>query len=433
MKNVISSFFNKPFIRNVVILASGTAISQIINMIFTPIITRLYGPEAYGLMGTFTAIISTIGPLAALSYPIAIVLPKDDKDSKDIIKLSLITVLINTLILSILLMFIQDYIVELFNLEKVSRFLLYVPFVFLSTGVLQTIHQWLIRKNGFRITAKSNLIETIIINTGKLVIGIKYPFASVLILLTALRSGIRAFLMTFYSGYLNYKDLISMISVKKHEIILLAKKYKDFPLYRTPEVVISSLSNNTPIFLLTTFFGPAAVGFYTVARSVLGIPSTLIAQSVGDVFYPKVANAAQNREKVTPLIIQSTFYLSLVALIPYGFIILFGPWLFGLVFGQDWIIAGEYARWVSVWSFFTFINRPSVQSLPVISAQKFQLVFTISKLFITSIALFLGYYLFNSDIVAIILYSISGGVSYLVLILITIIKSKKFDEINSIN
>jgi len=115
---------------------------------------------------------------------------------------------------------------------------------------------------------------------------------------------------------------------------------------------LSAVSSNTPVLLLTSFFGPAAAGFYSIARSVLGIPSTLIAKSVGDVFYPRVSKTVQNRQKIAPLIIKATFYLALVGLIPYGIIMLFGPWLFSLVFGQDWAIAGQYARWVSLWSFF---------------------------------------------------------------------------------
>src|SRR5699024_8009724 len=90
MKNRLIKFSKKPFVRNVIILASGTAAAQIIAMALSPIITRLYGPEAYGLMGTFMAIVSIVAPIAALTYPIAIVLPKSDQDAKGIIRLSIL-------------------------------------------------------------------------------------------------------------------------------------------------------------------------------------------------------------------------------------------------------------------------------------------------------------------------------------------------------
>jgi len=424
-------FIKQPFIRNVFILASGTAMAQIINMIFSPLITRIYGPEAYGLMGTFSAIVQIIGPIAALSYPIAIVLPKYDKEAKKLVKLSVFVTIINTLIVSFLLLLLGDFVIELFNIGSISQFLYLIPVAVLSAGIYQIIQQWLVRKNMFQVSAKANLVETLLVNTGKLATGVGYPYGSVLVFLTAFRQGIRAVFMYLFSGRVNLRKVFSLTEKDKNSFDDLLKKYRDFPLFRTPEVTLSAVSSNTPVLLLTTFFGPAAAGFYSIARSVLGIPSALIAKSVGDVFYPRVSSAAQNKQKITPLILKSTFYLALVGLIPYGIIMLFGPWLFSFVFGQDWAIAGQYARWVSLWSFFNFINRPSVQTLPVISAQRFQLFFTTGKLIITSLGLLVGFYIFRSDMVAIALFSISGALSYIILILITIFKSKKFDDINS--
>jgi len=431
LKNTILKFIKKPSIRNVFILASGTAIAQVINMLFSPLITRLYGPEAYGVMGTFTAIVQIIGPIAALSYPIAIVLPKYDKEAKKIVKLSFFITLINTLIISFLLVLFGDFIIDLFNIGSISQFLYLIPVALFSAGIYQIIQQWLVRKNRFQISAKANLLETAFVNIGKLTTGLFYPHASILVFFTAFRQGLRAVLMYVFSGKEKLKEIFSLTDNVKDSILTQAKKHRDFPLYRAPEVTLSAVSSNTPVLLLTSFFGPAAAGFYSIARSVLGIPSTLIAKSVGDVFYPRVSKAAQNRQQIAPLIIKATFYLALIGLIPYGIIMLFGPWLFSLVFGQDWAIAGQYARWVSLWSFFNFINRPSVQSLPVIDAQKFQLIFTTSKLIITSLALLIGFFVFNSDIIAIALFGITGGLSYLTLIIITIFKSKKFDDVKA--
>lgn len=70
------------------VVATGTAGAQAITMGFAPIITRLYGPEAFGLLGTFSAILAVLTPMAALTYPIAIVLPKDHADAKGLAKLS---------------------------------------------------------------------------------------------------------------------------------------------------------------------------------------------------------------------------------------------------------------------------------------------------------------------------------------------------------
>ena len=84
----ISGILKKPFVRNVTIVASGTAAAQAITMAFSPLITRIYGAEAFGLLGVFNALVSVVTPIAALTYPIAIVLPQEDTEAKGLVKLS---------------------------------------------------------------------------------------------------------------------------------------------------------------------------------------------------------------------------------------------------------------------------------------------------------------------------------------------------------
>jgi IS5 family transposase len=71
----------------VAVVASGTAGAQAITMGFSPVITRLYGPEAFGLLGVFMAMVQVLVPAAALTYPIAIVLPKEDRDARVLARL----------------------------------------------------------------------------------------------------------------------------------------------------------------------------------------------------------------------------------------------------------------------------------------------------------------------------------------------------------
>lgn len=75
MKLSVSSCFKQAraltsgqFVRNVATLAAGTAAAQAIAMVFSPIITRLYGPEAFGLLAIFTSVVGLLSAGVALSY-----------------------------------------------------------------------------------------------------------------------------------------------------------------------------------------------------------------------------------------------------------------------------------------------------------------------------------------------------------------------------
>ena len=71
MQKSLIGFFQSKFFRNVILVASGTVGARAITMAFSSIITKLYGPEAFGLLGAFVAVLAIVMPIAALSYPVA--------------------------------------------------------------------------------------------------------------------------------------------------------------------------------------------------------------------------------------------------------------------------------------------------------------------------------------------------------------------------
>lgn len=424
MKSKFLKLIRKPFVRNVAIVASGTAAAQAINMAFAPVITRLYGPEAYGVLGVFLAVMAIISPIAALTYPTAIVLPKCNNDAKALIRLSMYISGVLSVIVAILLAFFNQTIVSILQIETIAAFLYLIPFVILFSALLQVVKQWMIRTKQFRITAKVDFLQAIFLNSAKVGFGFFNPIATVLVIIATLGSALQA-LMLFIgakrSGYEENKEISESKSLKE-----IAVKYRDFPVFRAPQVFMNAASSSLPVLLLTSFFGPASAGFYTLGRTVLGIPTKLIGKSVGDVFYPRITEAANNNENLRTLILKATLLLAAIGLIPFGTIIAFGPWIFSLVFGAEWIVAGEYARWLSLWLFFMFFNRPSVIAIPVLKLQGSFLVYEIFSILSKIVALLVGFYYFKNDVLSVALFSITGAVAYAFLIIWIINSSKSF-------
>lgn len=419
LKNIVSS----RFIRNVIIVASGTAGAQIIAMLFSPIITRLYGPEAFGILGTFTAVLTVLTPIAALTYPIAIVLPKSDDNAKGIAALSIRLAALIAILIALVLLIAGDKIAHLLGLEVIQEFFFFIPIIIFFSAYQEILTQWCIRKKQFKLTARVTILQSIITNGAKAGLGLIYPISKSLIIITALGFLLNGALLKLGLK----KQKFNFFNKKNNTEILrqLAQQHSDFPLYRAPQVVLNALSQSLPVLMLASFFGPATAGFYSIGRTVLGIPSTLIGKSVGDVFYPRISEAVNNKEDPSHLISKATLLMSVVGIIPFGIVIIFGPWLFSLVFGNDWTIAGEYARWLALWSYFGFLNRPSVAAIATLKLQKFFLIYEIISVALRAISLYVGFSIYNNDIMAIILFSISGIVLNLFLVIFTLKKSKK--------
>ena len=424
MKNNFIKLFKKPFVRNVAIVATGTATAQAITIAFAPVITRLYGPEAFGVLGVFTSMVGIISPIAALTYPGSIVLPKSDADAKGLVHISLFISGVMATFATLMIVLFNKPIVSLMQIEVIESFLYLIPFVILFSAFLQVAQQWLIRTKEFRLTAKVAFLKALILDSAKAGIGLFNPVATVLVTLSTLGSVLHALMLVIGASRSQRKQVIEPRESKT--VKELAKKHKDFPLFRAPQAFIHAITGSLPVLLLASFFGPASAGFYSIGKIVLDKPTQLISKSVADVFYPRIAEAAYKGENLTHLIIKATLVLAAVGIIPFGIVLAFGPWIFGFVFGEEWVLAGEYARWLALWLFFGFINRPSAKAIPVLNLQGQFLLYEVMSTVIRAGALIIGFYIYNSDIYAIVFSSLAGVVLNALLITFTVRKSKSF-------
>ncbi|MDT2264523.1 hypothetical protein P7H12_14360 [Paenibacillus larvae] len=69
---VSQSMLNRPFVKQVSVLAGGTAFSQLLLVAASPVLTRLYTPEQFGVLSVYVALLSiftVIGSLYEHGHP----------------------------------------------------------------------------------------------------------------------------------------------------------------------------------------------------------------------------------------------------------------------------------------------------------------------------------------------------------------------------
>lgn len=422
----IKKITGSKFVRNVAIVASGTAMAQSVGVIFTPIITRIYGPEAFGLMGTFLSLGTIAASATALAYPFAIVLPKKDSDARAIAKLSLYISLFISSLAAIMIFFGGEQLFVLIGAQAITAFAMLIPLKMLFGAWLRVAQQWFIRKKQFAKTAKVEVLQAVIINSSKTFIGFLKPVASVLIIISTLGVGLQVLMLYLSRDRVKAKTDIPDQVKESTPLLQIAKKYYDFPLYRAPVVLLDAVSTGLPILMLSAFFGPISAGFYTLGYKLLKAPTKLIGRSVSNVFYPKITKAAHDGKDLTKLIFQATLGLAAAGIIPFGLVMLFGPWIYKIIFGSEWIMAGEYARWISFFVFFNFISSPATVAIAPLGIQRGFLVYQIITITLKVAALYAGFMFFQNDVIAVALFSASGVAALIVLMYWVITTSKNF-------
>lgn len=408
MKQRLSALIRRPFVRSVATVATGAAASHAVALAFAPLITRLYGPEAYGLQGVFSSVVGIVAVAAALGYPTAIVLPRDDGDALALVRLSLGIGAGATLLTALLLPLLGTSLLALFNAQAIIEHMYWIPPAVLAVVVGRVLAYWLIRQQAYALGARFQVFTSLLVGSVKCGAGLMSPTVSMLIAANTLGSLLGS-VLTFFSWRKSTRYGLPTVVAPLRRV---AYAHRDFPLLRAPQDLINTVSQSLPLLLLAATFGASAAGQYAIAIAVLGVPAALIGNSVSAVFYPRITQAVLAGENVRSQILRATASLAATGALPFLLVLALGPWLFEMVFGAAWRGAGTYAQWLAPWLFMQFINPPAVAAVPVLRLQHGLLMYELLSTGSKAFALWLGFVLFGSDLAAIALFSVIGVLAY---------------------
>ncbi|UCJ14910.1 oligosaccharide flippase family protein [Pseudomonas sp. MM211] len=379
-----------PVLRNIATVASGTAGAQVITLALMPVITRIYGPETYGVLGVFMSLAFMLIPVAALTYPVAIVLPRRDADARGLIRLSLLVACAFSVLVAAVIALFGEKLASLTGVTQIAPFLMLLPLVLLAGAALEVTQQWLIRQQRYRLTAGVAVQQAIAHNGLRIAVGLLHASPTALLLSTAVGPVLHTLMLNWglrRSPSVNTQEAATGAQLSTRE---LALQYHDFPLYRAPQMLINAVSQNLPTLVLAVFFGPVAAGFFALCKQALNVPTQLIGKSVADVYYPRISAAVHNHEPITAMLAKATAALALAGLLPFALVFCFGPQLFALVFGEQWAVAGEYARWLALAEYMIFVSRPCTVAVPALALQGRFLIFEVLSTVLRIAALMAG-------------------------------------------
>ena len=78
--------------KNILTLMSGTVLAQAIPIAITPILSRIYTEEDFGILAIYVSIATIVSVIATGRYEMAILLPREDEDAINIAALSMLIV-----------------------------------------------------------------------------------------------------------------------------------------------------------------------------------------------------------------------------------------------------------------------------------------------------------------------------------------------------
>jgi O-antigen/teichoic acid export membrane protein len=418
LQHIVLKIRHNRFVMDVASVGGGIAAAQAIMLMFTPILTRLFSPEAFGVSAAYAALLSIILPIATLGYASAIVQPETDEVASAVARLSILCGLLLAPVFLLLVHFTRGWLAGLAGLQQASWVLYFIPVSLLLFAFLSVANQAAIREGLFKEKAKAYVESVLLTNTAKAVFGLIWPTALTLIVLTSLGMAINALMQLIRvkrEGVLSPRNWWGVRGVRS-----AAALHKDFALYRMPQGVLRAVSVGLPIVLLTKLFNADTAGQYSITVVLLSAPVMLLGDAVGEVFYLKITRAIQERHNVARnLILRAVGVLLVVGIVPFGFIALAGDALLPWLLGKNWQGAGAFAQWISLWMFAMLASRPAASAIPALKLQHALLIYEVLVTSARIAALYAGAR-YGDALVAIAIFSLVNVAGYAALIFVVL-------------
>jgi len=381
------------FARNVLTLMTGTTIAQAIPIAISPILTRIYTPEDFGMFALYMSVASIFSVVATGGYEHAIMLPKKDSDALHLVVLSLlITFVISLFILCIFFVF-NENIADFLGNKEISNWLYFVPLTVFLTGVYQSFNYWTNRNKEYKALALSKVTQSSTTVVSNLGMGFSNLGGLALIFGTILGQILSTILLTRHNIPLNIK------SIYKIKLIALFRKYIDFLKYSTSSSILNSLSFNLFSILLSKLFSSSILGFYHLVYRILTLPSTLIGSSISQVYFEESTQQKKqygNNKIIFMIMLKRLSVISLLIYLPMYFYI---EDLMIFIFGEKWKISGEIAKILIPLMFIRFVSSILSSTLTTYEKQKSGLLINfllaLNVVVLVSIA-----YIYNLDYVS---------------------------------
>ena len=376
IENEIAGRYLRPMLFGMGSIALGTGVGRGLAILSMPLLTRLFGPEEFGMLALFTAAVSVLSPAVTLRLCQAIPVADNDDDAKGLLLFSIVSACCLSLVVFVIALSVSKLsslptaFVPLFDIWPL------LLFGVLGAAFLETANMFATRERIYSLIAVSAVTEvlislavkavsafTLMKSTGLIVGQIVGTWMAAIVILMKCRSLRRGF-----------------FSLSRTNFDPLFEKYKDFPLFRLPNQILLSLCVQLPIFFIGTNFGVGSAGQLAVALTIINLPNVFLAKALSKTFFGELAGRKGNY----PVWEIYTRLLTILSVFSFAYalaVFSFGQILTDYIFGEQWQQAGLIA---SIFAFYLPLSFSvnSLQPLLIVTHEHK------SMLFITSARLF---------------------------------------------
>lgn len=359
------------FFKSLLILTSGSILAQIIMIICSPIMTRLFTADQIGMYTYVLSIATLFMPVVNGRYDMSIVTEEVEENIYPLIKLSVIIGSIISIFITLgYYIYIKYFSIKYNDYSYTVGIIFLLLMTYMLNNVLSAYNN---RNKEYKIMTKVYIIRTAFQNIGAVIMGV-------------FNAGLIGLLIPYTIGQFmginkQSKSLMPHLKkirvIKKEELVKVLKKHYRQPLFSAPAIFANGFSYSSITLFIEALFGMAQVGYYSISVRLLGLPLGLISGNISKIFFEE-ASKEYNETGQYYKTFKKVFLFQLVLAIPMvlGMIIIV-PKVCAIIFGQEWGIAGKYVTILAPMFGIKFIVTAISPGMIISGKQKLELILQI--------------------------------------------------------
>jgi len=316
-------------------VGTGTALGQLIAVLSSPVLARLYSPSVFGAYTTVSSIVTAVSTVATLRMEFAVPLPAERDLARAVIRACIQVVIVTSAVTAVA---VAVYL-GLTGLGSAvpGEALWCLPILVLLTGLYTLLSQAALREQAYSVVAVRALAQ----NGGAAIaqVGLSFLTRSSVGLLGGLAVGR---LLAVVSMARQVRPLLRLGDIPARTAF---SRYRRFPLVLAPSAAINVFGTVLPVLAIQLWYGAVDTGNFGVAQQVVLLPAALVSTAVGQVFVGELAQRLRSDSgSATSFFMRASRVLTIPGAALFVGVMLLAEPVIPLVLGAQWNLADDYAR-----------------------------------------------------------------------------------------
>ena len=356
--------------RDISWVASGTVIAQAISLLSMPLLTRLYDPAAFASLSIFTQLAALAAVVLTLRFEYALPLPRRRLDAVALLWLVVALGAAGALLWTGVAALLAPQLAGMLSSESALLWLL-APLTGMLISLAVATQYFAQRQLNYRRIGIAEVGNKVVyLLTALLGLWLLPSPAGLLLAVGAGALG-KTLLLASPDSLERWRGRRRRARAWARLLLRNAARYRGLSASMVGSHLMLTLTGLIPSLYVAQAFGADTLGQMALVISTTYLPSALIGAAVGQVYFQRAAQRWAQGQDFAELWRITARKLALIGLPIYAGLALVAPWVYPIVFGAQWQLAGQFASIMSLSAYLSFLTTPLDRSCIVAGAWRY--------------------------------------------------------------